>query len=127
MGPARLVRLLRSQRAPPMIKVFGHPRSGNHLLASMLHKAFFPHLDPIIKPNKSTGHWTKRHTTGRYCIEGEDQGKGMLAIPYVWWNPSGGKAKIGAWRDLFSEKLEALFDEKVPMFHVGRWENKRLA
>ena len=233
------------------MKVFGHPRSGNHLLAALLHEALFPHLEPLIVPNKNTGHWTKRQSAGRYCVDGKEQEGGELAMPYgklvgshvlpyqadlskqvvyiyrdgrdvavsfwnwkkfhstnfpktisfeeyiraeidwrgspgwkwdrhdlgyglfdhwrdhveewlmsgvfcvryeelvadpkpiieaiaerygleivgdsalpgpVGWNPSMGKARVGAWREMFSSALVELFDERVPKDHPGRWE-----
>ena len=64
------------------MKVFGHPRSGNHLLAALLHAALFPDLEPLVVHNKNTGHWTKRQSAGRYCVDGKDQGDGEIAIPY---------------------------------------------
>lgn len=47
---------------PDLLHVHGHPRSGNHYLAAMLHRHFFdddPSLAIEVDP-RNTGHWRRR-------------------------------------------------------------------
>lgn len=39
----------------------------------------------------------------------------------VGWNPSQGAPNLGTWRDELPESSQALFEDKVPANHVGRW------
>lgn len=47
---------------PPHLRVYGHPRSGNHFLASLLWRAFYGASDAYggdVSPT-ATGHWSRR-------------------------------------------------------------------
>lgn len=46
-----------------MIKVYGFPRSGNHLLMEMLARNFYPDAD-LETPGGEVGHWADRQTVG---------------------------------------------------------------
>ena len=66
----------------PPFKVYGFIRSGNHLLAATLQRAFFPEIEPRTVRNSGTGHWSQRKGPATYLVDGEDQGEEELAIPY---------------------------------------------
>ena len=73
------------------LRVYGHPRSGNHFLAAMLHRHFYDdsedfalHVDP-----HATGHWSRRSDRSRapgadFVYEGHDTPGvvGTTLVPY---------------------------------------------
>lgn len=63
-------------------RVYGHPRSGNHVLGAILQKALFPAMRPIEIVNENTGHWTQRKKAARYCIDGVEQPRDKIEMPY---------------------------------------------
>lgn len=63
-------------------RVYGHPRSGNHVLAALLQKALFPEMRPIEVTNANTGHWTQRKHSAKYCVDGVEQEDPVLKMPY---------------------------------------------
>lgn len=42
-----------------LIKVYGHPRSGNHFLLNLIHNNFYPSMDLKTGPG-AVGHWSDR-------------------------------------------------------------------
>lgn len=64
------------------MRVWGHPRSGNHFLASVLHQAFYEGADRFAMrvPAAATGHWSQRHPGVR-----EGFGSEASAAPVVPW------------------------------------------
>lgn len=64
-------------------KVNGHVRSGNHALAALLHRAFFPALSGRKVINSGTGHWTDRKPAARYQVDGRPDVNPEVTIPYA--------------------------------------------
>jgi len=63
-------------------RVMGHPRSGNHLLASVLHAALSPGLPGKVIPNRSTGHWSQRGLPANYKSARGRSKPETVEIPY---------------------------------------------
>lgn len=67
----------------PGFKVFGHPRSGNHMLAAMLRRAFFSDVDlGATYRNAGTGHWSQRAGAAPYLKDGVEV-SGDIEMPYA--------------------------------------------
>jgi hypothetical protein len=75
-----------------LLKVYGHPRSGNHLLAALLHEHLY-HLDAsfgaTVHP-RDTGHWSRRQTgagggaPSTFYDRGERHaGADQVTVPYA--------------------------------------------
>lgn len=60
----------------------GHPRAGNHLLATMLHAALVPMLPGITIRNRGTGHWTQRTKAAEYRSPSGASRSDVIDIPY---------------------------------------------
>lgn len=61
------------------VQVFGHVRSGNHLLARLLQRTYFPDLPPLRLDAPATGHWSRRLEPARYELDGEE----TREVPYA--------------------------------------------
>ena len=65
------------------MKIWGHPRSGNHFLASVIHEAFYG-SDPRFALQVSaaaTGHWSQRQG-GAHETFGSDPAAGSTTVPW---------------------------------------------
>ena len=69
---------------PPMCRIYGFPRSGNHALAAMLKEHFYADVntDGAVR-NTGTGHWSQRKNATRFSLDGGDVQEVNFVNPYA--------------------------------------------
>lgn len=69
----------------PLVQVYGHPRSGNHLCSALLYEALYEGRadTSLVVLNNNLGHWSQRSGPDRFQFRGQQhQEPAPLRIPY---------------------------------------------